>query len=407
MPQDGWTRPLDVVRQVERLWARGRLLGVSESVAPFFPLPLRFRGPTRHELGSRFEEARAWIRELEAGSKAHGYEIAFEEIVHRQLGANRIPSGIFVPTQADALRMIGKVRSAERFHALRRRIGGAFAELDPWAACTPMKVLEVEEEWDGLLAVLAWFRDHARSGLYRRQLEIEGVDTKFIEQHRGLLAELLGHVLPQSAIGTEKGISFDRRFGLREKPFLVRFRLLDDDLRIQGLADLTVPVEDLARLDLGVDDVVVTENEVNGLALPPRSRTLVLFGQGYAVERLVEVPWLARRRLLYWGDVDTHGFAMLDRFRRAFPDTASLMMDRATLLAHRRMWVEERHQCLEELRHLDASEGSLHRELLSGAHGERVRLEQERIGFGWVKATLARLARSDRPGAELPIEHTS
>lgn len=30
-------------------------------------------------------------------------------------------------------------------------------------------------------------------------------------------------------------------------------------------------------------------------------------------------------------------------------------------------------------------------ELLSGAHGEHVRLEQERIGFGWVKAALARL----------------
>lgn len=392
MPQGSWTRPVDIVDQVERLWTRGTLLGLSQSDDPLFPLPLRFRGPARHELGSRFDEARAWIRELEAGSKAHGYQIAFEEIAHRQLGANRIPSGIFVPTQADALRMIGKVRSAERFHALRRRIGGAFAELDLWAARNPMKVLEVEEEWDGLLAVLAWFRDHPRSGLYRRQLEVEGVDTKFIEQHRGLVAELLGHILPQSAIGTEKGISFDRRFGLREKPFLVRFRLLDDELRIQGLADVTVPIEDLARLDLGVGDVVVTENEVNGLALPAQARTLVLFGQGYALERLAEVPWLARRRLLYWGDIDTHGFAMLDRFRRVFPRTVSLMMDRATLLAHRRMWVQERDQCLEQLPHLDAAESALHRELLSGAHGEHVRLEQERIGFGWVKAALARLA---------------
>lgn len=392
MPRDGWTRPSDVVRQVERLWSRGRLLGLSEAEDPFFPLFLRFRGPTRHELGSRFDEARAWIREIEAGSRAHGYEIGFEDIVHRQLGLNRIPSGILVRTQADALRMIGKVRSAERFQVLRRRIGGAFVELDPWAARHPMKVLEVEEEWDGLLAVLAWFRDHPRSGLYRRQLEIEGVDTKFIEQHRGLIAELLGHVLPQAAISAERGISFDRRFGLREKPFLVRFRLLDDDLRIQGLADLTVPVEDLARLDLAVDDVVVTENEVNGLALPARSRTLVLFGQGYAVERLAEVPWLRSRRLLYWGDIDTHGFVMLDRFRGVFPATASIMMDNATLLAHRRMWVEERDQCLEQLPHLDAAESALHRELLSGAHGEHVRLEQERIAFGWVKAALARLA---------------
>jgi hypothetical protein len=110
------------------------------------------------------------------------------------------------------------------------------------------------------------------------------------------------------------------------------------------------------------------------------------------VERLAEVHWLARRRLLYWGDIDTHGFAMLDRFRRVFPGAASLMMDRATLLEHEQMWVEERDQYLEALRHLDASEDALHRELLSGVHGDRVRLEQERIGFGWVKAALARLA---------------
>lgn len=389
-PED-WTRPGDIVGQVERLWRRGALLQLSAG-DPLFPMmPLRFRGPTRHELGSRFEEARAWIRELEAGSRAHGYEIAFEEIAHRQLGPNRIPTGIFVPTQADALRMIGKVRAAERFHALRRRIDGAFAELGPWIARNPMKVLQAEDEWDGLLAVLAWFRKHPRSGLFRRQLEIEGVDTKFIEQHRGLLAELLGHVLPQPAIATEKGLSFDRRFGLREKPFLVRFRLLDDALRIQGLADLTVPIEDLARLELGVDDVVVTENEVNGLALPARARTLVLFGQGYALERLAEVSWLGSRRLLYWGDIDTHGFAMLDRFRKVFPATRSMMMDRETLFAHRRMWVKEREQCLEELRRLEGPESALHRELLSGAHGERIRLEQERIGFGWVKAALARL----------------
>ncbi len=111
------------------------------------------------------------------------------------------------------------------------------------------------------------------------------------------------------------------------------------------------------------------------------------------MERLAEVPWLARRRVLYWGDIDTHGFAMLDRFRGVFPDTVSLMMDRETLLAHRRMWVEEPEQCALELQHLDDAERALHRELLSGSHGDRVRLEQERIGFGWVRAALACLAR--------------
>ncbi len=390
MKESDWTTPADVVAKVERLWSRGMLLRCEEE-APLFPMPLRFRAPTRRELGSRFEEARRWIRELEAGSQEHGYDIVFEEVVHRQLGANKVPRGVRVRTLADALRMIGKVRAAARFEALRRRIGDAFPVLEAWVTSHPMRVLELEEEWEGLLAVLAWFRDHPRSGLYRRQLEIEGVDTKFIERHRGLLADLLALVLPAGAMLDEVGASFDRRFGLREKPFLVRFRLLDDGLRIQGLADLAVPVEDMARLDLAADDVIVTENEVNGLALPPRARTLVLFGQGYAVERLGEIPWLASRRLLYWGDIDTHGFAMLDRFRGVFPHAASLMMDRATLLAHRKMWVVEREQCGEELERLEPAERALFHELLSRAHGDSVRLEQERISFGWVRAALAGL----------------
>lgn len=391
MRPSAWTTPSSLVAQVERLWSRGTLLRNAMAGPPLFPMPLRLKGPTSRELGSRFEEARKWIRDLEAGSREHGYVIELEEVAHRQLGANKVPSRVLVQTEADALRMIGKVRAAERFHTLRRRIGDSFPSLEPWVAMHPMNVLEVEEEWDDLLAVLTWFRDHPRSGVYRRQLEIEGVDTKYIERHRRLLSELLGLALPPDAIAEQAGASFDRRVGLREKPFLVRFRLLDDALRIRGLSDVTVPIEELAQLDLAVDDVIVTENEINGLALPARPRTLVLFGQGYAVHRLGEIPWLKNVRLLYWGDIDTHGFAMLDRFRGVFPAAASLMMDRETLFAHRRMWVEEHEQCEEELARLDTQEEALFQGLLTGAHGERVRLEQERIGFRWVRAALGEL----------------
>ena len=42
--------------------------------------------------------------------------------------------------------------------------------------------------------------------------------------------------------------------------------------------------------------------------------------------------WLRRCAVHYWGDIDTHGFAMLARARRALPQTESLLMDRDTLL---------------------------------------------------------------------------
>jgi len=249
----------------------------------------------------------------------------------------------------------------------------------------------VEEAWSRVLAVLREFRDRPIVGFYRRQLEIEGVDTKFIENNRQLLAELLDVILPPDRIVTERGASFDRRYGLREKPSLIRFRILDPTLYVQGLSDVSVPAEELARFHVRGDDVIVTENEVNGLALLPRTNTLVIFGQGYALERLGEIPWLRSRRLHYWSDIDTHGFAMLDRFRAHFPEAKSLMMDRETLLAHQPLWVTEPEPSTESFSRLAPSEHELLRALRRGTFGERIRLEQERISFTWVRAALSRL----------------
>ncbi len=389
MSASAWTTPAELVTQVQRLWDRGEVLRAGIQGEALFPKQLRLRRPTARDLGERFDEVRRWIRALEEGSREHGYVLEFDEVDHRQLGTNQVPGRVLIPTEAAALRIIGKTRAAERFRALREQTVAVLPVLADWMGARPLKVLEHEAHWDGFVLVLQWFARRPRSGLYRRQLEIEGVDTKFIETHRQVLADLLELVLPAEDL--EQGSSFDRRFGLREKPALVRFRILDESQHLHGLSDLSVPATELAKLELGVEDIIVTENEVNGLALLPRPRTLVVFGQGYALEKLGEIPWLATRRLFYWGDIDTHGFAMLDRFRGHFPRAQSLLMDRATFLAHRPMWVTEKTPSTESLTRLTEPENALHRELLRGTWGERLRLEQERIGFGWVREALEKL----------------
>jgi hypothetical protein len=66
-----------------------------------------------------------------------------------------------------------------------------------------------------------------------------------------------------------------------------------------------------------------------------------MWGGGYAVNRLAPLTWLADRDLLYWGDIDTHGFAIVNRLRAAFPAARSVLMDRATLMRHRSQWIRE------------------------------------------------------------------
>src|SRR3984893_12251230 len=174
-----WTKPVDLADQISRYWTQGRILASKINGAPLFPLRLRLRGPDTKALGQRFEEVRAWIRDLENGSRrkpGFGYDIEWADINHRQLGRNQIPDGISVPTETDALRLIGKTKDAQRFDECAQFTLGTFPSLAEEIRRRPLTMLENAADWQRILAVLACFRDHPRSGLYLRQLDIAGVD---------------------------------------------------------------------------------------------------------------------------------------------------------------------------------------------------------------------------------------
>jgi hypothetical protein len=109
------------------------------------------------------------------------------------------------------------------------------------------------------------------------------------------------------------------------------------------------------------------------------------------VQTLADVDWLQNKKLHYWGDIDTHGFAILNRFRTIFHQAQSFLMDRETLLAHREMWVMEIERFLGVLTRLTDSEQSLLTDLQQNILGEQVRLEQERISFHWLRQVLQAL----------------
>jgi hypothetical protein len=348
---------------------------------PLFPLELRLRGPDTRALSERFDEVRQWIRELEGENR---YRIEWREINHRLLGRNQVPARIVVPGEREALELIGKTDDAARFRSVAASTLEKLPELGAWLARRPLVALENAADWERILAVLVWFRQHPRCGLYLRQLDIAGVDTKFIETRKPLLAELLDIVMVPLAAQR----NFESRYGLLSKPSQIRFRILDQRLAIQGLTDLAVPAREFACLDLPVERVFITENEINGLAFPNVPGSLVIFGLGYGLDRLSEVRWLHHRVLHYWGDIDTYGFHILDRLRVLFPDAQSLLMDRETLLEHAPLWVRESNPYDGELPHLNPAERALYDDLRHNRLGERVRLEQERIPYGWLLREL-------------------
>lgn len=165
-------------------------------------------------------------------------------------------------------------------------------------------------------------------------------------------------------------------------------------LRLNGLSDMTVPASEFAQLRLAVNRVFVTENEINGLPFPKVPDSLVVFGLGYGLELLLPCDWLKAKTMYYWGDIDTHGFAMLDRLRGAFPEARSFLMDRATLLAPRALWGQEREEerFMKPLTRLNHEERALFAELQQDRLGDRIRLEQERIALLYLERALGAIA---------------
>ena len=337
---------------------------------------------------------RAWIGELRAMPHCR---VELREFRHRLFGTNAVPQEVWIDSLDDAVAIVGKRREVIRFHALLDLTRECQPSLLDWLARRPLRALELSDEWSRLLAIVAWLQAHPCPGIYLRQVDIPGVHSKFIEAQRGVLGEWFDLALPPEAIDSSAaGASqFARRYGFRDKPKRIRFRFLDRRLLLLPgdlEQDIMLDAGSFARLDARVARVFITENEINFLAFPAVPHSLILFGAGYGFEMLREAAWLSRCRLHYWGDIDTHGFAILDQLRVHFAHVESFLMDRATLLAFETHWGEEDRQTQRELPRLNVEEGALYDDLRDNRLRRNLRLEQERIGFGWVEAALADLA---------------
>ncbi len=400
-----WTRPRGIVQQLQRRWDRGEILAarVHDDADSLFPLELRLTRPGPRNITDDFGAVMAWteaLRDAAREQRGYGYELEWETRSSRVHGRNQLPRAALIPTAHDALRLLGRTRDAEHFDRVVAMTRERCPELLDWLTRRPLAALEQAAAWERILAVVAWFRAHPRPGIYLRQLDIRGVDTKFIERRRRLLAELLDRVLPSEAIDTQYtgARGFEARYGLRTRPPLIRLRFLDPELSLHGIRDLSAPPEELAGLEPDrreppLEQVFITENETNGLAFPDHPRAAVIFGLGYALESLAHLPWLHRLPVYYWGDIDTHGFAILDRLRAHLPHARSLLMDQATLEAHQELQGQEpedrRHT--RDLTQLTPAEAELFRLLRDNLAGERIRLEQERIQYGWLRQALQHL----------------
>ncbi|MDQ0863806.1 Wadjet anti-phage system protein JetD domain-containing protein [Arthrobacter globiformis] len=416
MPVDSWTTVSGLRAQSLKAWNSGALLRELLEPSGAYPRRRTLKRPTAGELLSDYGAARSWAAELFAA--AGQFNLETTEVGRNTIGSNRIPAAAVFATVKDEIGFVGKTREATRFRELAASLRGLDPLLHAWAARRPLRVLALGPDVLAAARVALWLRDNPEPGIYVRQLGLPGVHTKFIEGHRQDINQLLAALTPcpdsgrtevdaeraveevepdvtgadatlENGVGRTAAARFARRHGFLHPPELVRFRILDPAIpALGGARDITVTAEAFSTLQLPVHKVIATENQVNFLALPERPGTLALYGAGYGFSSLRDAAWLRNCKILYWGDIDTHGFHILDQLRAVHPLVESVLMDEETLLAHRDAWGQEPSPSRAALTRLTPEESELYVSLGNAAYGSGVRLEQELINWDWALERL-------------------
>ena len=387
-----WTAPADIETKLRRRWRSGDLLRAWAVRSPFPTVEVSLRGPSAAELAEHLSEARRWAAGIERASRqGRCFTIEPKTVGGKSFGRTEVPGRAIIADYAQAWEMLGARADVAAFDdvlALSRNQ----PVVHEWVLAHPLKAITLAPEWAAILAALDWLDWNRESGRYLREIDAPGVDTKLIERHRGVLAEMLGV--------TGAAAAFAPALGYAVKPSTVRLRfdpallgmpaaITEAELRLDELLQLG---SGAVRLGSRIEQVLIIENEITYLSVPVPAGGVVVWGKGYDADIPSSLDWLreadARGRVSYWGDIDTHGFAILNRVRARLPNVRSVLMDRDTLLKHRDRWGTEPTPTNAALERLTDTESVLYSDLVTDRYAPGLRLEQERIDWAWVEQRL-------------------
>ena len=352
----------------------------------FFPKDVRFGKIKPSNTLKDFSKIQKEIENLHQKSKdavGYGYQVEFIKRKDQKIGEQFFPGRIYFETKNDYLKFIRKEKEYEKFIRVTNRIVSEIPELMVWIIKHPQKVIDNFEKMDDLLKVCKFFINNPKPCLYIRELPLD-ISTKFIEENKATIRMLLD-ILIEEHINKDEN-NFEKRFNLKYDEKLIRIRILDDQLAQKlffGVNDLSIPHNQFVSLNVPCKKVFVLENLTNFsnifnfLTLPNLTDSIAIFGKGFQIGLLKNAHWLSDKQIIYWGDIDAHGFQILSQIRGYFPKTCSCMMDFETFNEFEDLSITGIDTTVTELAHLTPDEHQLFTQLLE--RNERNRLEQEKI----------------------------
>lgn len=379
----------DVARRLTRTWADHVVQEVTGGERPF-EIPLA-PGVTSGSVVTRlgFDVTGAWTEAWQelvdqgmAGWTVRGRTVPVVGL------ARELPATLVVHDLDGALTFLGQVgvdapvQEVERGRTIGAALVACGAVLTPATLRAACRLADAEVE--ALTGVVWWLANHPDLGGWTaRQLPVPGIHSKWLEQHGSLLRVLTGR---------------DVRREIRPRPTVVHVTYVDPTYLASGRrrhdAWTTGDAHDLAYRP---SMVVVVENRDCRLWFQPVEGALVVEGGGKAAApTLADLPWLrAADDVVYWGDIDSDGFAILDRFRAALAlptadglpsrPVRSLLMDARALERYEHLGTDrDRHDrpiapSSATLSRLTAGEAMAYHAVATRGPARLRRIEQERI----------------------------
>lgn len=367
-------QPEDIRRKAENLY-EAAIRSWLDGKDNFFPRVI----PSQKKPDSELTTAIMKVQKLRQNSKevlGYGYSVKWQQVNSRKYGRNSFPEQISFETIEDLLRFIQKKSEFAAFTDAVTKIRNLFPQLEPWIESNIRFLTDLAPEIDGLVEVVRFLQAHPRPDCFIRELPL-AVDTKFVEQHQGVLRQWLDILLPPHCIRADEE-HFERRFGLRYAEPHLLMRFLDPEIqkKIGFPCDvLSLPLHTVGQLPLEQARVIIVENKVNLLTIPRLPHAIGIGALGKAVSLLRYVQSLSDMPITYWGDIDIEGFEILSDLRAIFPHTQSMLMDQETLLGYRHLTVPGTGQQMSVPVHLTSDETNAFHLCLQ----ENLRLEQERL----------------------------
>lgn len=345
-------------------------------IGEFSPLTINLQPPNRRQVESDGGLAvRSWLDVWAAAPVPAEYET-------RKLGfygTYDVPVRITLDSPDKAARVAGTLKHWIRASEVLTRF---CTELGECVRQPLARVVSAWVDWHDadvmrFIQVVQWLRVNPAEQHFIRELPIKGVDTKWMENHLGTVKEVLGPI------------------EFKGKPRLVEVRSLDNDLRPFSLMHLSCPLSELSRIP--AKHFLIVENYMTFLSLPELPDTVAINGGGFQVHRLgMHAPSLADADVVYWGDLDSHGFSILDQARRHLPHMRSVLMDVETARCHVELAVEEPKPSNRGCTLLTPNELATLEFLREHSVGGCLRIEQERIRFDYASAVLRSAIASRR-----------